>query len=229
MMLTSVLGCAVKSESPISLSIAFAQPGDTPPLKRTIGKLDYEISEIYIVVSVVEMHLCQTLASFSFVPNAYAHVSSSSTRLGTPFVIALHKQKQSAIVVGEIAPPPGEYCKGFVVLSPADEDVMNLTDLDSQKIIGHSIFIRGRFKELSSVEWTPFEKSFDLKDAFPFPLLRPKTGLVRLQLEPGSHEQITIDFNWPQMPAQSHPEDPDFGIQIVNELTKHLKMRSYKK
>lgn len=224
-------GCSVPSESPSSVAIGFAQPGESEKLRFKTSKLEYEIDEMYLVVSVVEIHLCQEPihSSFSIIPSAYAHVSGSATRLGTPVVIPLHKQKHSPTIIGEISPPVGEYCQGYIVVAPADDDVMNLTELSTSKIVGKSLYISGRFRDEASVEWAKFERGFDVRVPAAFKILQPKGGAENLNISSGTSAQITIDLLWPKNDKFLNPEDSQFASEIVSRVTKLMKMRSYKK
>ncbi len=223
-------GCSVQTESPSSVAIGFAQPEEVEPLTFKISKLEYEIDELYMVVSAVEVHLCTTpVVSMSLIPSAYAHVSDSATRLGTPVVVPLHTRKFSPTIIGEISPPVGRYCLGYVIVAPADDDVMNLTDLGTEKIVGKSVFIKGRFRDEASVEWAEFERAFDFRGPFEFDLINPKTGEDTLEVVGGSSNQITIDLPWPKNDAFLNPEDSQFALEIVSRVTETMKMRSYKK
>lgn len=93
-----------------------------------------------------------------FIPSAYAHVPESATRLGTPTLDDMLGETGRARIVGEIAPPFGEYCSVRVVVAPADEDVVNLSELPPDELTGHSAIVRGRWRQKQDDEqaWHSF-------------------------------------------------------------------------
>ncbi len=223
-------GCSVKKEIPTSISIGFSQPEEVDPLTFKTDHLEYQIDEVFLVVSAVELHLCiEPQVSFSIISSAYAHVSGSTTRLGTPVVLPLHTQKSSPTIIGEISPPIGKYCHGYIIVAPADDDVMNLTDLSTDNIVGKSLFIRGRFRDPMAIEWADFEQAVDIRRPVAFKITDPKTGADNLTLSSGSNAQITIDVMWPINDKFMNVEDSQFSSQIVSRITESLKMRNYKK
>jgi hypothetical protein len=64
------------------------------------------------------------------VRTAWAHSDSTATRLGTPLVVGLVGDAQSADPTvqwrARVGPPPGSYCRLRVIFGPADEDADGL-------------------------------------------------------------------------------------------------------
>ncbi len=121
------------------------------PLRFEDDGIEYEIEEFVVVVSAVELHLCEVAANFWISP-AYAHVPSSATRLGTPVVDDVMRTGGFARIFGEIAPPSGRYCEVWVVITPADDDVVNLTNVGLEDVFEKSAVAVGRWRE-GAGEW----------------------------------------------------------------------------
>ncbi len=131
----------------------------TPPepilRARTKNNEEIEITEFYLITSAVELHVCEKDYDPTFgkleriqqwlIPSAYAHVPSSATRLGVPFVENLLAAQNQARIVGSIAPPVHNYCRLYAILSPADDDILNLTQLDNEQIEHKTMRVSGRF------------------------------------------------------------------------------------
>lgn len=116
------------------------------PLRFSLDTQEYEIDQFVVSVSAVEIHLCEVAAN-PFVSTAHAHVPSSATRLGTPVVDDVLRGGGSARIFGEIAPPAGDYCEVYVVVTPADEDIVNLTGVPLDLIVDHTAVAVGRIRE----------------------------------------------------------------------------------
>ncbi len=133
---------------------------------QTVGELSRRfddgsvltISQWAIVLSAVEVHLCEEAAWQSlFIGTAHAHVSNSITRLGTPVAEDLLKGSGGAKIVGEIGPPPGNFCRAYAVFTPADDDVLNFTAFSDTDLLGHTAIVRGQLTrpgmEPIPIEW----------------------------------------------------------------------------
>ena len=119
------------------------------------------ISHWAIVLSAVEVHLCEEAAwKRAFIGTAYAHVSNSITRLGTPVAEDLLMGTGGAKVVGEIGPPTGNYCRAYAVFTRADNDVMNFTLFSDADLLGHTAVIRGELIQ-PNMPPTPIEWVWD--------------------------------------------------------------------
>ena len=66
---------------------------------------------------------------------------SSAIRLGTLYVEDLLGKPGSANILGEVAPPPMRYCELYTVIAPADDDVINLTDVATEELEGKSAML----------------------------------------------------------------------------------------
>lgn len=121
---------------------------------QTVGELSRRfddgsvltISQWAIVLSAVEVHLCEEAAwQRFFIGTANAHVSNSITRLGTPVAEDLLRGTGGAKIVGEIGPPLGTFCRAYAVFTPADDDVLNFTAFSDTDLLGHTAIVRGEF------------------------------------------------------------------------------------
>lgn len=146
---------------------------------------EVELTEFAIVVADVEVHACtrrgEQRAGLGWeawpslvTPSVWAHVPESATRLGTPTVEDLLSEPARARILGEVAPPAGEYCKIRLVLAGADEDVVNLSAVDTTRLLGKSVRLRGRWKKRAAESWQAFDVSSE----------RPSIWEIDLSQEP---------------------------------------------
>lgn len=170
-----------------------------------------EIIELYLVTSAVELHYCEPAIvpaslptnferffhhiTSTFITQAYAHVPSSATRLGIPYVENLLGTEKTARIVNSISPPPGAYCKLYVILTPADDDVMNLTSLPLEDIEQKTLLVKGRWKmDPEGEEWHTFELSDSGSYTAALPLLDSQNDRPSINLESGrDHVMILVD------------------------------------
>lgn len=185
---------------------------DCPVAVRGAGGIDIEIHGAFLVVSAIEVHLCESArlnrpgdsinqahnpgARFGWlydwlIPQAQAHVPSSATRLGTPFVEDLLAQGRARII-DEIAPPLATYCAFFAVIAPADDDVINLSGLQRADIVGKSMILRGRWRPDASADWQPFESASTRRDVIRLDAMDPKTGGTPLTLGAEDPERMVL-------------------------------------
>ena len=143
-------------------------------IERADGLL--RLGVLAIVIAEIELHTCAFAppaeAGLWFVPEARAHVPSSATRLGAPFVEDLLGRPDRAQIFGEIAPPvPHDYCHLWAIVAPADEDVVNTTqDVDTQTIVGHSAIVEGAWRATREAPWQPFSYTLDMRARYPVTL-----------------------------------------------------------
>jgi hypothetical protein len=143
------------------------------------------ISQWAIVLSAVEVHLCEEAAwKRVFIGTANAHVSNSITRLGTPVAEDLLMGTGGAKVVGEIAPPIGNYCRAYAVFTGADDDVMNFTSFSDADLLGHTALIRGELLQPNMAP-TPIEWAWDGVQVAPIaldaiPMVNPTDSFLLL-------------------------------------------------
>jgi hypothetical protein len=165
---------------------------------------EIEIQEAHLVISAVEAHLCEPKVAATgakegrwqpiesiFIGRAHAHVPSSATRLGTPFVEDLFAAGRARIV-GEISPPLGEYCRLYAIVSPADDDVLNLGDLAVDDILGRSLLLRGRWRESADAEWQPFSSASEARNVVELDAIDPNTGESPLRLDDPSESRMLL-------------------------------------
>lgn len=206
---------------------------------------EIEVQEAYLVVSGIEAHLCEPEQASKgssleelFIGTAYAHVPSSATRLGTPFVEDLLAEGKARIV-GEIAPPLGEYCRIFAVVSPADDDVRNLSALDTADIVGKSLLLRGRVRPGPDAEWKPFAASSDARNVVPLEAIDPSSGDSPLRLDdPSQSKMMLLDKTitpalfaglTSEQLADSTLADSTAANTVLERLEKQLRIRKFKR
>jgi hypothetical protein len=160
------------------------------------------ITGAWLVVSALEAHLCEPeltrnkgtwldRAGDWLVPSAHAHVPNSATRLGVPFVEDLLGEGGKARIVGEVAPPLGDYCSFYAVVSPADDDVLNLTELSTMEAEGNTLILRGVIDP--DGEAREFTSASAQRDVVEFPAIDPNTGQTPLALdEPQATQMILL-------------------------------------
>jgi len=158
------------------------------------------LDRFLIVVSDIELHAClptreKTRGAFLdlLIPEARAHVPSSATRLGTPYVEDLLGKPGSANILGEVAPPPMRYCELYTVIAPADDDVINLTDVATEELEGKSAMLAGAWRESAEAEWESFSHTFSFKMLHKTALLDPKSGSAPLVLEDKGSAFLLLD------------------------------------
>jgi hypothetical protein len=119
------------------VSVTFVALGQISGAENAVPTADGTLATIeaaYAVIGSVEVHPCQTeraswleqLNPFA-IRSAHAHTVSTSTRRGIPTVVDL--TASGLFVLGEIAPPLGKYCQLTVIISPADQDAYNPTNV----------------------------------------------------------------------------------------------------
>ncbi|WP_133621788.1 hypothetical protein [Bradymonas sediminis] len=181
-----------------------------------------EVQQAYLVVSAIEAHLCEPGAGDTPTQNApqgadlgapakpgipkllghlsdwliapaYAHVPSSATRLGTPFVEDLLAPGQARII-DEIAPPMATYCTLYAVVAPADDDVVNLTNLATAEIEGKTLLLRGRYRLAADdeAEWQAFESASEARDIIQVDAVDPQTGASPLNLDSANASRMML-------------------------------------
>ena len=169
------------------------------------------IDEAYLVMAAFELHACEPgrdgyepsgnpeLINGLYdllVPPVSAHVPSSATRLGTPYVEDLLAKPGSAKIIGEIAPPLGRWCRVVPVVAPADSDVMNSTSVRTEEMVGTSLLIRGATKQAgqSDEEWTSFTWKTDARTTVDLQAIDPRSGESPLGLESsGASAMLLVD------------------------------------
>lgn len=172
----------------------------TLPEERVLEFEDKEllIESMLVIVSDVELHSCEERereqARFSLIPDAHAHVPDSATRLGTPFAEDLLGATGRASIVSEIAPPLGSYCSLWVIIAPADDDILNPTSLGTRELVGKSFIIKGKQRVKGDEAWQDFTRTSSIKRAFEVPItpiaLSPKKDSAFVLIDK------TLDAQW---------------------------------
>ncbi len=202
------------------------------PLVIAIDDARLELHHIALVTSALELHRCSVSNELTrrvgawLIPTAHAHVPSSATRLGTPYVEDLLGTPESARIAGGIAPPFGTYCELHIILAPADDDVINLTAISHSEIENHTVLIRGRWRADENQPWSDFEWTEDRRQAVAVKLIDPQTGQSPLSLEnAGDQTMVLVDktLTRPASPAiqitDDGPQFKDFIDQLIETLT----------
>ena len=162
------------------------RPGS--PLSLQIDGAEVEIDDMALVISAIELHRCSVTNTLSrsvlelLIPSAHAHVPSSATRFGTPWVEDLLATPGSARMIGGIAPPPGTYCELHVILAPADDDVINITPVDPEDIEDHTFLARGRWRPNPNSPWNTFTWSDQRRQPVALPMIDPRSGASPVEL-----------------------------------------------
>ena len=152
------------------------------------------LDEVVVVVSAVELHTCAADTDgssfrFELVPSAHAHVPSSSTRLGVPAAAALFEGREASRVIGELSVPLERFCSAWIVLAPADDDVLNVTTIDDATLVGSTLVAAspdGTVSTTSSTRLIEVELS-DPNKPGPLQFDKPGSGpmlLFDLSIEP---------------------------------------------
>lgn len=205
------------------------------PLEVPVEAGQLVIDEAYLVVSAVEFHLCEASTTTGdagawrqiedmLIPAAQAHVAGTALRLGTPWVEDLLAAPGKARIVGEVAPPLGRVCRVVAVIAPADDDVMNLSSLPVEDIVGKSLLVRGRRRASPAAAWTHFELSTDATRLAELPAVDPQTGQAPMVLsEPGASRMILLDKTvTPALFAAAADDDaPALLDALADALTLH--------
>ncbi len=147
--------CSSSEEQGLELTVMLA----VSPAMAQDGVLELEtdlgyavtLERAYITLGAVEIFDCDATGAGAllkrwFEPTtAFAHSTSSPTRLGAPFVASLLASGQGSREIGVLLPPPGNYCSTQVELAPADEDAQGLPD--DVNMVGATLDVRGRWSD----------------------------------------------------------------------------------
>lgn len=215
--------------------------GGPAEVTRDDGTL--EIQEAYLVLSAIEAHACVPGVDDYDAPDAptmlndlsdlvvspaRAHVPSSATRLGTPFVEDLLAEGGRAQIIGAIAPPPAAYCRLHAIVAPADRDVANPTSVATETIRGESLLIRGRWRPSDGDEWQTFEMTTDATRAIELRAVDPRTGEHPLVLEkPGASAMILIDKRIDPSVFDVSVRDADAADTILERLASRFQIHTF--
>lgn len=180
------------------------------------------LDDLVLVTSAVELHRCAPTNELShllqklLLPLAHAHVPSSATRQGTPYVEDLLRPAGAARMVGGIAPPPGDYCELHVLLTPADDDAINLSSVAPEEIEHHTAMARGHWRPGPDQPWQQFSWTSDLRRVAVLPLYHPQSGDSPLRLlATDSDVLLLLDKEFPlsisELVSLDQEKGPDFG------------------
>lgn len=161
----------------------------TPPQWTLSDGTRLELEQFLWVISDVELHACEPTPPTRaqrwpwLISNAYAHVPTSSTRHGAPYVEDLLFAPERARIVGELGPPMGQYCAIYTVIAPADADVINATATSTEALLGKSYWLKGRLLRPSAQAWEDFDLSGELKLIARIEDINPKEAQGALSLD----------------------------------------------
>lgn len=134
-----------KTEEPppptVTIGVIHQHPAD---LRFVVDGRTIALETFVVTFGVTELHLCEeALFDLQIIPSAHAHVPSTGTRLGTVFAEDLMSAPGTAQIVGDFEPINGTYCRAVLVAAPADDDVVNLSPLPGDELVGNSAVIAG--------------------------------------------------------------------------------------
>ena len=169
------------------------------PLVVELPEATLRLERLLFVISGVELHLCAPTNQLAtrlkelLIAPAHAHVPSSATRFGSPWVEDLLDRPGAARMAGGIAPPPGSYCEMHMILVPADDDAINLTSTPPEEIDGHTALISGQWRPQGAPDWRPFQWTSDLRTTRAIRLMDPRSGAHPLVLDEGTQVLLLLD------------------------------------
>lgn len=220
------------------------------PVRVEVADKTVEIAGAYLVLSAMELHAClpgdpgyepsgdpsllndlRDWITPVFIGRAHAHVPSSATRLGTPFVEDLLSPSDRARIIGEIAPPLAQWCTVAAVVAPADDDVLNTTDLSTEAAVGASLVVRGRWRHQRKDEgdgWRDFEWRTDTARAVEMPAVDPRSGQSPLVLDaPGDSVMLLIDKDVTPETFAVDPTAEDPAATVLKRLTDTFQIHQF--
>lgn len=202
------------------------------------------IERFFLISSAIELHGCepgydQSLGrapawyqGLPLIKEAHAHVPSSATRIGVPFVEDLLGPANHARMVGGIAPPFARYCRMYAILSPADDDILNLTSALTEELEGLTLLIEGTWREDSEAAWQPLRLTTSARLAIEMELIDASTARPPLTLiAAGDHALVLVEKTLsPKLFADLSPEaltDGSAGDTVLESLAKTFRMYRY--
>lgn len=155
------------------------------------------------------------------IPSVQAHTDTTPTQLGIPNVINLLAAEDSVLTLGDIGPPPGNYCGLTVELLKADADAQYLPN--EINMIDRTVYLEGQYIPLGSAQAIPFviETGRALREA-------QRRYSVPLTLSSAQRQATTtltivydrwfdgVDFN-----ALTEPTQQDW---IFNQITNSIRL-----
>lgn len=222
------------------------EPGETPtrngPTQRDIDAFEHEKIGPDKSNANALPDIARKLSDWLISP-AFAHVPSSATRLGTPFVENLLAPGQARII-DEIAPPMASYCRLYAIVSPADDDIVNLTDLDTADIVGKTLLLRGRYRAATEAAgaggppekpvWHDFESVSEARNIIEMDAFDPQTGQAPLTLDKGNKSRMLL-LDKRVSPdlfdglARDEFDTPAAANQVLERLEKRFKIYRLKR
>lgn len=108
------------------------------------------VSEFHIALKGLEIRLCPQSASleekarsFFALKLAYAHTSSTPTQLGVPAVWNVIPDVNTALPLGTLQPPGGNYCAAVVTFGAADNDAIGVQEVPSMR--AKTLVVKGSY------------------------------------------------------------------------------------
>jgi hypothetical protein len=110
------------------------------------------LTKAYLVIASVEIVTSCTVHSQwldsivdTLIPPALAHTTPTPTTTGVPYVIDLMATDGTEFTLGQLAPPPGDYCGADIFMDPADSDTFNLPGDVPGGMIGKTLYLEGSY------------------------------------------------------------------------------------
>jgi hypothetical protein len=161
-----VLGCS-SEEAGVSLALHLAhrpsgasQSGPERIIQRPNGDV-VRLTRGHLNVASVEILACPSTAwrklleALSPVGTARAHTEGTPTRIGEPHVDDLLRDDAQALTLGTLKPPADRYCRGTVLLEPADADAVGLPA--SVPMEGNTLWLEGTVEPAGGGAAQPFQ------------------------------------------------------------------------
>lgn len=189
-----------------------------------------KVREFVLVISAVELLECESLSLVDWIiPRAYAHVPSTGTRMGVPWVEDLLDPSPFARVIGDIGPPLAKYCDAYVILSPADDDAVNFSRVDGDDILDYTAILRIEVLDTDTGEPEIIEWRSDAALAVPMELIDPETGRSPLRLQrPDDQAMILVEKTIKASIFEGFdPEDEDFLETVLSRVSETIRVHRF--
>lgn len=196
--------CSGSSKEGVSITVVLEAPS-APPLageSRVVATdVGYRVvlTRGYLSTGAAEVFACGARMSWRdlFLRDAHAHTTGSPTLLGVPALESLLAAPDTRLVVGDIHPPAGSYCRVRQTIRAADHDAIGLSP--SIPMLGKSLLVEGTHARAGE-EPSPFtissSLSVEVESTVPTTNVSADgTRVVQLVLsKAGDHWFDTIDF-----------------------------------
>jgi len=165
LLLVSFLLACSREEGGIRLRLDLAQGTEGKGAVVTPSGKRVTLRRGFVVIQSVEIFSCAAQTRWwqrlTPISTAHAHGVETPTRFAVPQVESLLRPAGEMRVLGELAPPPGSYCRVRVVFGPADADAEGLPNEAGVDLVGKSFWVEGEGTAPGAVEATPLSLTGD--------------------------------------------------------------------